>query len=78
MISSALSSVDVDPLLDLTPSESKLTDLSRLSSPLPNAQTRLSEQRGEALIRVLDKHRGDRHLVILQDFDLDRFLFPRL
>jgi nanoRNase/pAp phosphatase (c-di-AMP/oligoRNAs hydrolase) len=68
MISSALSSVDTDPLLDLTTSESKLTDLSRLPNHLPNSQTRVSEQRSEALSRVLDKHRGDRHLVILQDF----------
>jgi hypothetical protein len=68
MISSALSSVDTDPLLDLTTSESKLTDLSRLPNHLPNHHSRVAEQRGEALSRVLDKHRGDRHLVILQDF----------
>jgi nanoRNase/pAp phosphatase (c-di-AMP/oligoRNAs hydrolase) len=68
MISSALSSVDVDPLLDLTATDAKLTDLSRLSTSLPSSSTRVAEQRGEALRRVLDKHRGDRHLVILQDF----------
>jgi nanoRNase/pAp phosphatase (c-di-AMP/oligoRNAs hydrolase) len=68
MISSALSSVDVDPLLDLTATDAKLTDLSRLSTSLPSSPTRVAEQRGEALSRVLDKHRGDRHLVILQDF----------
>lgn len=68
MISSALSSVDVDPLLDLTATDAKLTDLSRLSTSLPSSPTRIAEQRGEALSRALDKHRGDRHLVILQDF----------
>jgi nanoRNase/pAp phosphatase (c-di-AMP/oligoRNAs hydrolase) len=68
MISSALPSVDVDPLLDLMATDAKLTDLSRLSNGLPSPQTRVAEQRGEALSRVLDKHRGDRHLVILQDF----------
>jgi nanoRNase/pAp phosphatase (c-di-AMP/oligoRNAs hydrolase) len=74
MISSSLTSVDADAI-DFVTTETKL----QLSDPSPrlsngssanglSAQPKLSDQRGEALVRVLDKHRGDRHLVLLQDF----------
>ncbi|MCG9893434.1 MAG: bifunctional oligoribonuclease/PAP phosphatase NrnA [Thermosynechococcaceae cyanobacterium MS004] len=74
MISSSLTSVDADAI-DFATTETKL----QLSDPSPrlsngssanglSAQPKLSDQRGEALVRVLDKHRGDRHLVLLQDF----------
>lgn len=74
MISSSLTSVDADAI-DFATTETKL----QLSDPSPrlsngssanglSAQQKLSDQRGEALVRVLDKHRGDRHLVLLQDF----------
>ncbi len=72
MVQSSLSSVDFDPSTELTIAESQngAIDLlpSRISVVSPNAQHRSIDQRAEALIRVLDKHRGDRHLVILQDF----------
>jgi nanoRNase/pAp phosphatase (c-di-AMP/oligoRNAs hydrolase) len=37
-------------------------------APLNSSGRRLTEQKVEALRQVLEKHRGDRHLVILQDF----------
>lgn len=37
-------------------------------TPLNSSGRRLTEQKVEALRQVLEKHRGDRHLVILQDF----------
>jgi nanoRNase/pAp phosphatase (c-di-AMP/oligoRNAs hydrolase) len=72
MVQSSLSSVDFDASADLTIAEVQngAIDLSpsRISVVLANSQQRSIDQRSEALIRVLDKHRGDRHLVILQDF----------
>ncbi|MGB8699056.1 MAG: hypothetical protein WCD18_06535, partial [Thermosynechococcaceae cyanobacterium] len=78
MVFSPVSSVEIDESIEIAVAEPKASSNgvpdtlpSRLSSPtllLPNAVQRVAEQRTEALIRVLDKHRGDRHLVVLQDF----------
>ncbi|WP_404783865.1 bifunctional oligoribonuclease/PAP phosphatase NrnA [Altericista sp. CCNU0014] len=70
MVPSSLSSVDVDPLLELHPVETLRGDSEKIlsRSGFPNPAQRVVDNRGDALIRVLDKHRGERHLVILQDF----------
>jgi nanoRNase/pAp phosphatase (c-di-AMP/oligoRNAs hydrolase) len=70
MVPSSLSSVDVDPLLELHPVESRRGDSEKIlsRSGLSTPTQRVIDNRGDALIRVLDKHRGERHLVILQDF----------
>jgi nanoRNase/pAp phosphatase (c-di-AMP/oligoRNAs hydrolase) len=70
MVPSSLSSVDVEPLLELHPVESRRADSEQIlsRSGLSSPTQRVIDSRGDALIRVLDKHRGERHLVILQDF----------
>jgi nanoRNase/pAp phosphatase (c-di-AMP/oligoRNAs hydrolase) len=70
MVSSSLPSVQTDVAETFTATETKfsLSDSPpRLPAGLGSPQ-KLGDQRSEALIRVLDKHRGDRHLVLLQDF----------
>lgn len=69
MVPSSLSSVDADvePSLALHPTEiliegDKIVTRPTLTPP------RLMDSRGDTLARMLDQHRGERHLVILQDF----------
>jgi nanoRNase/pAp phosphatase (c-di-AMP/oligoRNAs hydrolase) len=70
MVSSSLPSVETDGVVNFTATEAKfnLSDPSTRLTTTVGGQQKLSDQRSEALIRVLDKHRGDRHLVLLQDF----------
>jgi nanoRNase/pAp phosphatase (c-di-AMP/oligoRNAs hydrolase) len=70
MASSSLPFVETDAAVDFAATETKfnLSDPSARISAGLGVQQKLSDQRSEALIRVLDKHRGDRHLVLLQDF----------
>lgn len=71
MVSSSLPSVETDGVVNFTATEAKFNLSDPSSTRLTTAvggQQKLSDQRSEALIRVLDKHRGDRHLVLLQDF----------
>jgi nanoRNase/pAp phosphatase (c-di-AMP/oligoRNAs hydrolase) len=70
MVPSSLSIVDVEPPLELHPTELLLGDSEKMLSRagLSHSSQRVADNRGDALVRVLDKHRGERHLVILQDF----------
>jgi nanoRNase/pAp phosphatase (c-di-AMP/oligoRNAs hydrolase) len=70
MVSSSLPSVETDGVVNFITPEAKfnLSDPSTRLTAAVGGQQKLSDQRSEALIRVLDKHRGDRHLVLLQDF----------
>jgi nanoRNase/pAp phosphatase (c-di-AMP/oligoRNAs hydrolase) len=70
MVSSSLPSVETDGVVNFTNPEAKfnLSDPSTRLTTAVGGQQKLSDQRSEALIRVLDKHRGDRHVVLLQDF----------
>lgn len=70
MVQSSLSTADVEPSLALHPTEILLGDGEKIQSRLglSSPTQRIADARGDALIRVLDKHRGERHLVILQDF----------
>jgi nanoRNase/pAp phosphatase (c-di-AMP/oligoRNAs hydrolase) len=71
MVPSSLPSVETDPSADLAVPEARFNlgdSQNRVSTLGLGAQQKLTDQRSEALIRVLDKHRGDRHLVLLQDF----------
>jgi nanoRNase/pAp phosphatase (c-di-AMP/oligoRNAs hydrolase) len=70
MVPSSLSIVDVEPPLELHPTELLLGDSEKMLSRagLSHSSQRAADNRGDALVRVLDKHRGERHLVILQDF----------
>jgi nanoRNase/pAp phosphatase (c-di-AMP/oligoRNAs hydrolase) len=70
MVPSSLSIVDVEPPLELHPTELLLGDSEKMLSRavLSHSGQRAADNRGDALVRVLDKHRGERHLVILQDF----------
>jgi nanoRNase/pAp phosphatase (c-di-AMP/oligoRNAs hydrolase) len=70
MVPSSLSIADVEPPLELHPTELLLGDSEKIlsRSGLSHPSQRAVDHRGDALIRILDKHRGERHLVILQDF----------
>jgi nanoRNase/pAp phosphatase (c-di-AMP/oligoRNAs hydrolase) len=76
MVSSPLTSIDLltengSPISDLTNGtvdgrERILT--TRTANGTTNGTNRLTDQRVELLQRLLDKRRGERHLVVLQDF----------
>jgi nanoRNase/pAp phosphatase (c-di-AMP/oligoRNAs hydrolase) len=70
MVPSSLSIADVEPPLELHPTELMLGDSDKIlsRSGLSHTSQRVVDHRGDALMRILDKHRGERHLVILQDF----------
>jgi nanoRNase/pAp phosphatase (c-di-AMP/oligoRNAs hydrolase) len=70
MVPSSLSIADVEPPLELHPTELLLGDSEKIlsRSGLSHPSQRAVDHRGDALIRILDKHQGERHLVILQDF----------
>jgi len=60
-----------DPDVDLAKSPERTSNGNSLKADWPNASLqgrRLSEQRLEALDRMLKAHRGDRQLILLQDF----------
>jgi nanoRNase/pAp phosphatase (c-di-AMP/oligoRNAs hydrolase) len=70
MMPSPLSVVDVEPPLELHSPELTLGDSEKIlsRSGLTHPSHRVVDNRGDALIRTLDRHRGERHVVILQDF----------
>jgi nanoRNase/pAp phosphatase (c-di-AMP/oligoRNAs hydrolase) len=71
MVPSSISSVDVETL-ELQSTETMLDTLKQVPARVPallaTSPSRMNDVRCEALLQVLDKRRGERHLVILQDF----------
>ncbi len=68
MVQSSLSPAEQAVDRNKLESTAQSVDVSTRSSTVTSPQQRLLEQRSEAFLRVLDQHRGRRHLVILQDF----------
>jgi nanoRNase/pAp phosphatase (c-di-AMP/oligoRNAs hydrolase) len=76
MVSSPLTSIELltetgSPISDLTNGTGdgrERLPASRTTNGMTNGTNRLSDQRVEQLQRVLEKRRGERHLVVLQDF----------
>ncbi len=68
MVQSSLSPAEQAVDRNKLESTAQSADISTRSAMVASPQQRLLEQRSESFLRVLDQHRGRRHLVILQDF----------
>jgi nanoRNase/pAp phosphatase (c-di-AMP/oligoRNAs hydrolase) len=76
MVSSPLTSIELltengSPISDLTSGTGDSRErilVPRTANGTANGTNRLTDQRVELLQRLLDKRRGERHLVVLQDF----------